>query len=112
MNQAQSLKFGLLQIGIILLTLATAVMHFILIFPDTIFILNALGYVGLLAALYLPLPFLSDYRPVVRWALIGYTALTIVLWIFIGARGPYAYTTKTIEVVLIVLLWLESRRTP
>jgi hypothetical protein len=82
-----------------------------LIFPDTLFILNALGYVGLLAALYLPLPVVSDYRSMVRWALLGYTALTIVLWIFIGARGPYAYTNKAIEVVLIVLLWLESRQT-
>lgn len=111
MNQAQKTKFGPLQIGIILLTLATAVMHFMLIFPDTLFILNALGYVGLLAALYLPLPVVSDYRPMVRWALMGYTALTIVLWIFIGTRDLYAYTDKAIEVVLIVLLWLESRQT-
>lgn len=110
MNQTQQLKFGPLQAGIVLLTLVTAVMHFILIFPDTLFILNALGYVGLLAALYLPLPFLSGYRPLVRWALMGYTALTVLIWVLIGQRDLYAYTDKTIELVLIGLLWLESRR--
>lgn len=109
MSQSSSMKFGSLQIGIILLTVATAVMHFILIFPDTLFILNALGYLGLLAALYLPLSFLSNYRSYARWGLMGYTALTILLWILIGQRGLYAYIDKLIEVVLIVLLWLESR---
>jgi hypothetical protein len=64
---------------------------------------------GLLAALYLPLSFLSDYRSLVRWGLMGYTALTILLWILIGQRGLSAYLDKLIEVVLIVLLWLESR---
>ena len=68
---------GGLQIGIILLTLATAAMHLALIFPDFLFILNALGYVGLLGALYLPIPGLARYRGIIRWALMGYTLLTI-----------------------------------
>lgn len=110
MKQTEVRQFGGLQVGIIVLTLATAVMHFILIFPDPLFILNALGYVALLAALYLPIPQLGGYRPWVRWLLLGYTALTIVLWLAIGARGLYAYIDKAIEVVLIVLLWLESRQ--
>mgnify|MGYP005845166779 CR=1 FL=1 len=110
MNQTQSQQFGLLQVGIILLALATAMMHFLLIFPDVLFILNALGYVALLAALYLPIPFLVGYRRWSRWALLGYTALTVVLWAAIGQRDLYAYTNKLIELVLIVLLWLEGRQ--
>ncbi len=110
MNQTQSQQFGLLQVGIILLALATAVMHFLLIFPDVLFILNALGYVTLLAALYLPLPFLAAYRHWSRWALLGYTALTVVLWVAIGQRDMYAYINKVIELLLIVLLWLEDRQ--
>jgi hypothetical protein len=110
MTQSRGTQVGILQGGIIVLTLATAVMHFILIFPDTLFILNALGYVTLLAALYLPIPQLAQYRNVVRWTLIAYTAVTILLWVFIGQRGAYAYVNKAIEVLLIILLWLDSRQ--
>ncbi len=110
MGQARGTEIGMLQVGIIILTLATAVMHFILIFPDFLFILNGLGYVALLAALYLPIPQLAGYRGLVRWVLIAYTALTIILWVFIGQRGSYAYVNKAIEVLLIILLWLDSRQ--
>ena len=103
-------KLGLLQWGIIILTIATAVIHFSLLFPDTLFILNGLGYLGLLAALYLPIPFLASYRSWARWALLGYTALTIILWVVMGGRFPLAYIDKAIEVALIVLLWLERRQ--
>ena len=103
-------KIGPLQIGIILLTTATALMHFVLIFPDFLFILNAVGYMVLLAALYLPIAPLARFRPVIRWLLMGYTALTVGIWLVIGQRDLYAYINKIIEVVLIVLLWVESRQ--
>lgn len=105
----QNVRIGLLQWGIILITIATALIHFSLLFPDVLFILNGLGYLTLLAALYLPLPQLAGYRRLIRWALLGYTALTIILWIIMGSRIPIAYIDKAIEVVLIALLWLESR---
>ncbi len=107
----QRKQTGLLDIGIIVLTLATAIIHLQLVFPSVLFILNGLGYLGLLGALYLPIPQLAGYRPLVRWALMGYTALTVVLWIIIGteSRILIAYIDKAIEVVLIILLWLESR---
>ena len=108
-NQSNKTTLGPLQWGIILLTTATAVMHFVLIFPDVLFILNGLGYMGLLAALYLPLPQLVRFRPVTRWVLMGYAALTVLVWIFIGQRDMYAYINKIIELLLIGLLWLESR---
>jgi len=109
MNQTRA-QLGLLQMGIIVLTAATAVIHFSLAFPNPLFILNGLGYLTLLAARYLPILQLRDYRHLLRWALLGYTALTVVLWVIVGARIPIAYADKAIEVVLIVLLWLESRQ--
>ncbi|HET7480442.1 MAG TPA: hypothetical protein VFJ72_13100 [Rubrobacteraceae bacterium] len=99
------------QIGVIVLTAATALIHLYLGlqgFP--IFILNGLGYLGLLGALYLPLPQLARYHNAARWALIGYAALTIFLWVLIGLRTPIGYTDKLIEVALIALLVLEGRR--
>jgi hypothetical protein len=99
-----------LRVGIVLLTLATALIHLQLAFPDPAFILNGLGYLTLLAALYLPVPRLARYRNAVRWVLIGFTALTILLWILLGARTPIGYADKAIEVALILLLLLEARR--
>jgi len=42
--------------------------------------------------------------------LIFYTALTVVLWVAIGERTFIGYANKTIEVALIALLLIESRR--
>ena len=72
------------------------------------FILSGLGYLALLAALYLPS--LARYRNVVRLALIGYAALIIFLWVLFGARIPIGYIDKAIEVALILLLLLDARR--
>ena len=99
-----------LRVGILLLTLATAFIHLQLAFPDPAFVLNGLGYLTLLAALYLPVSRLARYRNVVRWVLVGYTALTILLWVLFGARIPIGYIDKAIEVTLILLLLLEARR--
>jgi hypothetical protein len=96
--------------GIVLLTVATALIHLQLAFPDPVFILNGLGYLALLAALYLPIPQVARYRHAARWVLVGYTTLTLFLWILIGARTPIGYTTAVIEVALIALLLLEARR--
>ena len=99
-----------LRVGIVLLTLSTALIHLQLAFPDPAFILNGLGYLALLAALYLPVPRMARYRNIVRWVLVGFTALTILLWILLGARTPIGYIDKAIEIVLILLLLLEARR--
>lgn len=96
--------------GIVLLTGATAAIHLQLNFPDPIFILNGLGYLGLLGALYLPIPRLAEYRDAVRLGLIGFTSLTVFLWIVIGERTPISYVDKVIEVLLITLLLIEARR--
>lgn len=105
-------SLGAKQYAIIILTLATAFIHFSLLFPDVTFILNGLGYLTLLAAMYLPLPFAKDNRGLVRWAFMGFAAVTILAWIAIGDKswpgGALGYVTKAIEVVLIGLLWTEK----
>jgi hypothetical protein len=112
-RESGQVSFGPLQIGIIALTLATALIHFSLLFPDTLFILNGLGYLALLAAYFLPLPFLRANRGLIRWVFIGFTAATIIAWLVMGdkswANGWLGYVTKAIEVVLIALL-LSDRR--
>jgi membrane-bound ClpP family serine protease len=104
-----SLASTALRVGIVLLTLATALIHLQLAFPDPAFILNGLGYLALLAALYLPVPRLARYRNIVRRVLLGFTALTILLWILLGARTPIGYVDKAIEIALILLLLLDAR---
>ena len=99
-----------LRVGIILLTLVLAIIHLQLNFPDPVFILNGLGYLALLAALYLPIPQLARHRNLVRWVFIGYTALTLALWLAIGERTALGFTSAASEVALIVLLLLEARR--
>lgn len=101
---------AMLQIGIIVLTFGAALIHFSLNFPDPVFILNGLGYLALLAALYLPIPQVTNHRNVVRWTLVGYAALTIFLWLLLGARTPIGYADKAIEVALIALLLLDAHR--
>jgi hypothetical protein len=99
-----------IRVGVILLTLIAATVHLSLLFPDPAFILNGLGYLTLLAALYIPIPQLVPYRRVVRWALIGYAALTILLWVAIGERSMLGFLTTADEVALVILLLVEGRR--
>jgi hypothetical protein len=96
--------------GVILLTLFAAAVHLSLLFPDPVFILNGLGYLTLLGALYLPISRLMPHRRVVRLALIGYATLTILLWVVMGERTLLGYSTTAGEVVLVGLVALEGKR--
>lgn len=101
--------------GVIILTLITALIHLYLSFQfpegaDPAFLLNGIGYVALLVAIYAPIPVLAPYRSLTCWILIGYTALTIALWLFFGANSLLAYFVKLVEISLILLLWTETRR--
>ncbi|MGH3148375.1 MAG: hypothetical protein ACRDTR_21545 [Rubrobacter sp.] len=112
MASANSQALNTLRVGVIVLALGTAAIHLYLGLSGLpLFVLNGLGYLALVTALYLPVPQLTRYRSAVRWVLVGYTALTIVLWILVGARTPLGYADKLIEVALITLLLIESRRT-
>jgi hypothetical protein len=108
-----------LGVGIFLLTLATAIIHLYLAltamsfmgfnFGVMLFILNGLGYLALLAALQLPIPQLARFRSAARWALVGFAALTIVLFFVMAPEYTIiGYVDKAIEVTLIALLLADA----
>lgn len=114
------------QYGIVLLVVFTAILHLAAAFdkvlfpesPDPLFILNGLGYLGLLGAYFLPIKFFQDRHKLVRQVLSGYTILTIAAWVFIwviqyviingepffGHDSIYGVPAKIAEVILLVLL--------
>ena len=101
-----------IRLGIIVLTVVTAAVHLYLGFRGLpLFVLNGLGYLALLTALYLPVPRLVPYQNTVRWVLVGYTALTIILWLVItgGISAAIGYMDKIVEVLLIIMLLAEAR---
>lgn len=108
--QSQKVEIGGLQIGIIVLTLATAIVHLVILnleSIDILFTLNGLGFLGLLALYFLPIPIAQKYHNLVRWAFMAYTAVSILAWVIVGSPSALAITDKAIEVVLIILLWLD-----
>src|SRR5260370_39008207 len=97
MKQTISKRFpriGLLQIAVILLAVITALIHldlgvrFLMIGEagplPIMWILNLVGNIVLVTALYLP-P-LQGIQSITRWVLIAYTVLTVILWYLIGIR--------------------------
>ena len=105
--------------GIIFFTLATALLHLSLL-PrlglDPI-ALNGLGYLALLGAYFLPIPFFQERHRLVWWALMGYTVLTFVLWIILGEKdfskdisSMIGYYAKAAELFLIGFLLADKPR--
>ena len=100
--------------GIILSNIATAILHITLL-PDIMFALNGAGYLGLLGAYFLPIPFFQEKHKLVWWAMVGYTALTIVLWVVMGSKtfvagtsSAIGYYAKAAEILLLVFLWSDK----
>ena len=99
---------------IILLTVIVGLIHLIVLGflfggVQWLPILNGLGYLALITALYF-IPQLAGMRPLIRWALIGYAALTFILYFFFDSNpftNPLGLATKAMEVALIVLLLMD-----
>jgi hypothetical protein len=116
--------------GIIILVLITAILHLAAAFdqilfphgPDPLFILNGLGYLGLLGAYFLPIPFFQQRRKLVWGALFAFTIVTIVAWLiiwvgfyvirdgypFFDHDSIYGVPSKIAEVILLALLWNDK----
>jgi hypothetical protein len=113
----QSLKLSGMQWGAVGLAVLTAVIHLVLGLgaPEPmfmiLFVLNGVGYIVLVAALYF-LPAFAANRSLIRWTLIGFTAVTVILYfVFNGTeafKSAFGLVDKAIEVVLIILLWLDK----
>ena len=103
------------QKSIVGLTIVTALIHIVLGVMSggsfmIIFLLNGLGYLALLAGLYF-LPQLAGQRSLVRWALLGFTAVTFVLYFVFNwpaVFNPIGLVDKLIELVLMIQLWQEK----
>ena len=117
------------QIGIIILALITAFAHLAAAFdkqlfpdgPDPLFILNGLGYLGLLGAYFLPIPFFQQRHEWVRRGFILFAIITIAAWIviwvgfsvirdgipFFSHDSIYGVPAKIAEVLLIWLLYTD-----
>lgn len=112
-------RFGVLQFVILLLVAATALIHLsrgvalgmpaLKPFP-LLFYLNTIGYLVLGAALFFP-GFSRFQRPI-RWVLVGYAAITVILWFLITGAHPalLAYIDKPIELALIILLIFDDQQ--
>ena len=102
------------RLGILLSGLATALLHLSLL-PrlglDPIS-LNGFGYLALLGAYFLPIPFFQQRQRLVWWALLGYTVLTFILWVILGdktfrldfSNAAIGYYAKAAELFLIGFL--------
>jgi hypothetical protein len=105
------------QLTILVLVMLTAAIHLSRARADPeiglLFTLNAVGYLLLVALLYLPLPGLRRWCQIIRWLLIGYTAVTIGLYLLWGALSSewstLGWIDKVIEGALLGLLWWEAR---
>ena len=116
--------------GIIAAGLITAGLHFAAAFdrvlfpdgPDPLFILNGLGYLGLLGAFFLPIPFFQQKHKLVWRGLFGFAILTIVAWLviwvgfsvirdgipFFSRDSIYGVPAKIAELILLALLWADK----
>ena len=104
--------------GIIIFTLVTALLHLAL-FPrlglDPI-ALNGLGYLALLGAYFLPIPFFQQRHNLVWWAMVGYTVLTFILWLVMGdktftfdfSNAAIGYYAKAAELFLLGFLFADK----
>jgi len=116
--------------GIIVLVLITAILHLAAAFdkvlfsygPDPLFILNGIGYLGLLGAYFLPIPFFQNRHKLVWGALFAFVIVTIIAWLFIwvgqyviirgepffGHDSIYGVPSKIAELILLGLLWKDK----
>lgn len=94
-----------LRVLVVMLTLATAAVHASL--GGMLFMANAAGYVVLALAMVAPGP-AAHWRWLIRFALIGFAAATIVGWVAFGPRFGLAYLDKAIEVALLGVLLAEQ----
>lgn len=108
-----------LKTGVIVLTVITALIHLVLGVGQLpgpfgiVFVLNGLGYLALLAGLYF-IPQVAHMRSMIRWVLLGYTAVTFLGYFILNPdafSSPLGLFDKAVELILMVLLWMERSQT-
>jgi hypothetical protein len=108
---------------VIVLTIVTAAIHLslgvggVIMHPDTLcvlFILNALGYLALLAALFLNVPFFKDHRLLAHYLLIAFATVTFIAFFIVNFDilpqiGIAAIIAKADELLLIAVTSMRLR---
>jgi hypothetical protein len=101
-----------LTLGIVALAATTSYVHLTL--GGLLFLLNGLGYAGLIVLVILgaiaPHPLVARFDWFPRLALIGYTAMTIAGYLVIGPYFALGWITKGVELALITLVVLDVIR--
>src|SRR5512138_1698035 len=117
--------------AIILLGLITSVAHLLAALdkqlfpdgPDPLFLLNGLGYLGLLGAYFLPIPFFQQKHEWVRRGYMAFVVITILAWIFIWViqyviiQGTPFFSHDSLygvpsKISEVILLWLLATDKP
>ena len=107
-----------IQLVIAALVVMTAIVHLMAGVDAPLLLANGVGYVAILAALYLlPVNFLKGLRTPLYWLLIAYTVITIISFFAIhpwgiedGSLDWLGLVTKAAEVVLIALVLVDWRQ--
>lgn len=100
---------------ILLLGLFTAIVHLVILNLGGLkyqlnyfFVLNGLAYLTLLAAFWFKFP--KGQERLVHYAYMAFALVTIIAWVFLGKPyTPLGYVTKTVEILLIIFLWLDLK---
>lgn len=113
MTRVTQSRLDAMQWVILLLVVATGLIHLWKGISEGLlmFIGNGLGYLALAVVGYAPIPPLAQLRTLARWALLALAGVTIIGWILIGERTAIGFIDKAIEVVLVILLIRDLRRT-
>lgn len=114
-------SIGPIQVGVILLALATAGIHLYLFLIEGflgdssmlpifqfLFVGNFLAYVGLVAAMYAPISSLARFRPFARILLIAIALASIVSYFHVDVLDALGNVDKVVEVLLIALVAADA----
>lgn len=120
MNEARP-SVGPVQVGVVLLALATAGIHLYLFLIEgflgdgsmlpiyqLLFVGNFLAYVVLVVVLYLPAAALGRFRRLVRVLLVSVAVASIASYIYVGVFDFVGHLDKAIEVLLVALLTVDA----
>ena len=101
--------------AIIVLSVITAVIHLTRIGAGIPFLLNAVGFLVLGAAVYFEPAFLAGRQRLVQYALMAFTVITILAWVAIGDKslpdGLTGYIAKIDELLLLAAVFQYGRLT-
>ncbi len=110
-----------LRILVLIFGIITALVHLFLGFgswgnpdavpPGFLFVLNGIAYIVLVVVVAFDL--LPKQRALVHYALIAFTAVTIIAYFVVngGLGGPLGWITKLDEVALIIATFMHLRAT-